>query len=143
MKKVLQTTAGEITGSEEEKKEKWIRTSRWIYWTLTLLITSTMILAGILLLMGASANLEGIARLGYPMYLAKILGVAKVLGGIAILQNRFATLKEWAYAGYTFNLIGASASHAFAGEGTGSILTPLVILLLLLISCRQWKTGWM
>ena len=99
-----------------EKKAKWIKTARRIYWTVTLLFVVTMMSAGLTYLAGASFNVEGVTHLGYPAYLLKILGIAKFLGGIAILQGRFRTLKEWAYAGYTFSLLGASASHALYGD---------------------------
>src|SRR5215467_888326 len=86
--------------------------AKWIYWIVTAAPVVTMMMAGLTYLAGASFNAEGIMRLGYPIYLLKILGAAKLLGGIAILYGRSRTLKEWAYAGYTFNLLGASASHA-------------------------------
>jgi uncharacterized membrane protein len=126
-----------------EKKAKWIKTARWIYWTVTLLFVLTMMSAGMTYLAGASFNVEGIVRLGYPVYLLKILGTAKLLGAIAILQGRFRTLKEWAYAGYTFNLLGASASHALHGDPFVKVLAPIIILAFVLVSYRQWKTGWM
>jgi len=85
---------------------------------------------------------KGITHPGYPAYLLKILGTAKFLGGIAILQGRFRTLKEWAYAGYTFNLLGASASHALYGDSLVKVLVPIIILAFVLASYRQWKTGW-
>ncbi|TGM56607.1 DoxX family protein [Leptospira adleri] len=128
---------------DASKKAKWIGAAKWIYWTLTLFFTVTMVIAGVAYLMEASTPAEGIAKLGYPLYVMKILGIAKILGGITILQNRFQTLKEWAYAGYTFNLIGASSSHFFAGNGLGDIITPILILCAVQISYRQWKTGWM
>ncbi|EPG75457.1 DoxX-like family protein [Leptospira fainei serovar Hurstbridge str. BUT 6] len=134
---------GKTVISESEKKEKWIKTAKWIYWTLTLSFTITMLMAAVMLLAGVPYNVEGITRLGYPIYVCKILGIAKLLGGIFILQNKFRTLKEWAYAGYSFNLIGAAASHAFSGDGFGAIVTPIVILSMVLLSYRQWKTGWM
>ena len=81
-----------------EKKAKWIKTARRIYWTVTLLFVVTMMSAGLTYLAGASFNVEGVTHLGYPAYLLKILGIAKFLGAIAILQGRFRTLKEWAYA---------------------------------------------
>jgi DoxX-like family len=68
-----------------EKKANWIKTARWIYWTVTLLFVVTMMSAGLTYLAGASFNVEGITHLGYPAYLLKILGTAKLLGGIAIL----------------------------------------------------------
>lgn len=127
----------------KERKEEWLKTARWIYWTLTLLFVVTMMVAGVAYLAGASFNVEGITHLGYPVYLLKILGTAKLLGGIAILQGRLQTLKEWAYAGYTFNLLGASASHALFGDPLVKVIVPIMILALVLISYRQWKTGWM
>jgi hypothetical protein len=51
--------------------------------------------------------------------------------------------EKWAYAGYTFNLLGASASHAFSGDPFAKVLAPIIILAFVLVSYRQWKTGWM
>jgi hypothetical protein len=132
-----------IALSESEKKAKWIKTAKWIYWVVTIAFGGTMLIAGVMLLAGAAPNIEGITRLGYPLYVCKILGVAKILGSIAILYGRSPMLKEWAYAGYSFNLIGAALSHVFLGDSLGMITTPLIILCLVLISYRQWKTGWM
>ena len=129
--------------SESEKKAKWIKTATWIYWTLTISFAGTMLIAGVTFLMGFSGNVDNIKHLGYPLYVLKILGVAKLLGAIAILWGRFSTLKEWAYIGYAFVLMAAAASHAFCGDSFGKILIPVVILLMLLVSYKQWKTGWM
>lgn len=125
------------------KKAEWIKVARGIYWVNTLLLVSTMLAAGVMYLAGAAPVVEGVTQLGYPAYVLKILGLAKLLAGLAILQVWFPTLKEWAYAGYTFNLLGAAASHAFCGDPVIKTVVPLIILGLLLISYRQWKTGWM
>ena len=62
-------------------------------------------MAGATFLAGASFNVEAIVtHLGYPFYFLKIPGVAKLIGGIAILQNRFRAIKGWAYPWYTLNL---------------------------------------
>lgn len=129
--------------SASEKKTKWIKAARWIYWPVTGLLAVTMMIAGVMYLAGVSYNVEGITHLGYPVYVLKILGVGKLLGGIAILQNRLRGIKEWAYAGYTFNLLGASASHALSGDPFAKILVPMILLVFVLMSYRQWKTGWM
>ena len=71
---------------------------------------------------------ESIASLGYPEYLMTILGTAKLLGVIALLIPGFPKLKEWAYAGFTFDLVGASVSHGFSGHSTKEILIPIVLL---------------
>ena len=85
-------------------------------------------------LLRADVQRESIAALGYPEYLMTILGVAKVLGVVVLLLPRLRLLKEWAYAGFTFDLLGASASHAFAKHSTGEVLIPLVILTLTVAS---------
>jgi hypothetical protein len=43
------------------------------------------------------------------------------------LYGQFRTLKEWVYAGYTFNLFGASASHVFSGDGFRKINVAVII----------------
>jgi hypothetical protein len=127
-----------------EKKAKWMKTAKVIYWTVTLLFVSAIGSGGVMMLIGNPANVKGITDLGYPAYLCTILGVAKILGSIAILfGGRFPTLKEWAYAGISFDLLGASASYAFTGGPVAHMVAPLVIWVLVLISHRQWKTGWM
>jgi hypothetical protein len=115
------------------------RKERWIYWALMAPFVVTMFMASLMLLAGVASSVEGITRMGYPAYICKILGTAKFLGVIAILQDRFRTAKEWAYAGYTFNLLGASASHVFSGDSFGKIIVPVVILGMVLASYRQWK----
>src|SRR5688572_25067083 len=49
--------------------------------------------------------------LGYPKYIIPFLGVAKTLGVIAIVVPGFPRLKEWAYAGLFFDLVGATYSN--------------------------------
>jgi hypothetical protein len=46
-------------------------------------------------------------QLGYPNYLSKILGTAKILAAFAILIPGFLILKECAYAGSVFIFVGA------------------------------------
>ena len=73
------------------------------------------------------------------MYIMKILGAATILGGIAIPYGRFRTLKEWAYAGFTFNMIGAIASHVFAHQGLRQYGLKLGLLCPILASYWLWK----
>jgi hypothetical protein len=48
--------------------------------------------------------------LGYPVYFIPFIGVAKLLGVVAILIPGYPRIKEWAYAGFFFDLIGATYS---------------------------------
>lgn len=81
----------------------------------------------------------GIKALGYPVYFLKILGTAKLLGVLAIVYGRFRTLKEWAYAGFVFDLIGASASHYFSGDPISKIIIPIIVLVFVFFSYFIWK----
>ena len=102
--------------------------SQIAYWILTALFCFAMGAAGIMNLMGVEAQKEAMASLSYPNYLMTILGVAKVAGVIALLIPGVPLLKEWAYAGFTFDLLGASASHAFSQHSIPEIVVPLVVL---------------
>jgi uncharacterized membrane protein YphA (DoxX/SURF4 family) len=69
-----------------------------------------------------------LAHLGYPTYLLTILGVWKLLGGIAILVPGFPRLKEWAYAGTFFVYMGAVASGVVRGlDDPGTYIWPALI----------------
>lgn len=78
--------------------------------------------------------------LGYPMYLAPFLGVAKLLGVLAILYQKWPKLTEWAYAGLTFELIGGAYSHIAAGQGVSAAVPALIALVLVIGSyCLNQK----
>jgi type II secretory pathway component PulF len=72
-------------------------------------------------------------HLGYPLYLLPFLGVAKLLGAITIVIPKFDKLKEWAYAGLSINLVGATYS-IIRVDGFGNILIPVIGILLLTVS---------
>jgi uncharacterized membrane protein YphA (DoxX/SURF4 family) len=98
------------------------------YWVTTGLTAFVFLSGGAADLARPPAVMEGMTHLGYPAYFFLILGVWKILGGVAVLIPRFPRLKEWAYAGMLFDLTGASASHAAIGDPVGKIATPLIIL---------------
>ena len=98
------------------------------YWVATALTAFVFLSGGAADVARPSFVMEGMTQLGYPAYFLLILGVWKVLGGIAVLIPRTALLKEWAYAGMVFDLTGASASHAACGDPVGKVITPLIIL---------------
>ena len=55
-------------------------------------------------------------QLGFPSYPIYFLAICKVLGVLAILSNRNAKLKEWAYAGFFFNFCLAFLAQINAGD---------------------------
>jgi hypothetical protein len=106
------------------------------YWVLTIVFAGMMTLSSVLYLSHAPAVVQGFHSLGYPDYMLNLLGTAKFIGVIALVQTRFSVLKEWAYAGFTINLIGATWSHLSVGQ---PIFMPFVLFIVLLGSYIFWK----
>ena len=77
------------------------------YWVVTGLFAAFMIFSAVPDILMQPEAVSFITALGYPAYFVKFIGVAKVLGVIAILIPGFPRLKEWAYAGLFFDLFGA------------------------------------
>lgn len=77
----------------------------------------------------------GTRPLGYPDYFAYVLIIFKVLGATALIIPKLPSrIKEWVYAGLSFNLIFAVISHAAVDGNIGYILMPVVIGGILAIS---------
>lgn len=77
----------------------------------------------------------GTKPLGYPDYFAYSLLICKVLGVITIAIPKLpARLKEWAYAGLTFNLIFAFISHACVDKNIAYMLMPVAVGVFLAVS---------
>ncbi|NMN39618.1 DoxX family protein [Pedobacter sp. SG918] len=114
------------------------RLKTW-YWIATIIFGLMMIMDGIGGITQQEAGKEVLKHLGYPMYLLIIVGIAKLLGAASILQNKFITLKEWAYAGFSINFIGAFASRAFVGDGMSLLIPPLIALVIMFIPYALWK----
>ncbi|MCW3464839.1 DoxX family protein [Chitinophaga nivalis] len=65
-------------------------------------------------------------HLGYPAYMAIIIGAWKLPAAIVVAAPRMLRLKEWAYAGAFFTFTGAAFSHVAAGDGIAAVIAPLV-----------------
>ena len=99
------------------------------YWVVTGLFCAAFAFGGSGHLFRAERMVEGMSTLGYPLYVMTILGVAKLLGVAALLAPRYPLLKEWAYAGFAFDLLGALASHIFVGDPPSTWVGPVGLLI--------------
>lgn len=108
-------------------------TRKVIYWVTTVVVAAMSAFAGFAYLSGNPQAVQGFAHVGYPQHLRIILGIAKILGAIALVAPGFLTLKEWAYAGFTFAWITACVAHHVAKDGATQYM-PLVLLALLFVS---------
>ena len=97
-----------------------------IYWIFTGLFAGLMLFSGIPNLLLNQESVDFIGRLGYPTYFIRFIGLAKILGVIAILVPGFPRIKEWAYAGLFYDLIAALYSLIAIGDPIG----PSMFLLL-------------
>jgi DoxX-like family len=103
------------------------------YWGATGLVAIEALFGAFTYLTAAPQAVENFRHVGYPQQLRALLGIAKLAGAIVLLLPRLPTLKEWAYAGFTFTWIAASVAHYLAGDGALCLL-PVALIGLLAVS---------
>ncbi len=102
-----------------------------IYWISTGLIVAMMLFSAASSFMNNPDGAKMLSAIGYRPYVLHLLAIAKVLGVIAILTPGFPRLTEWAYAGFMFDLIGASVSFYASGFAVKDwVFIPVLIALL-------------
>lgn len=102
-----------------------------IYWISTVIFAGLMLFSAIPDAMNkpdAVVFMSGF--LGYPKYFTPFIGIVKIVGVIAVLLPIPPRLKEWAYAGLAFDLMGAIFSIIAATMAAGKSLDPSMIFML-------------
>ena len=115
------------------------RHNRIIYWTLTVLmfVPGTLGAFAEAFTKGPASIVKILIALGFPLYLMKILGTFKIFGGIAILTGKLPRMKEWAYAGFAIEFLGATASHVITGDAKYALF-PFSFFVVLVITYLLW-----
>ena len=103
------------------------------YWVTTGLLVFCMT-GGIFELLGVKTTIDGITKLGYPSYIIPALGLGKVLAILAILWPGLPRLKEWAYAGIFFNMMGAMVSHIARNDPAWTTVVTITVAAITLAS---------
>ena len=111
-----------------------MKKAKTIYWIITGVFAALMLASAIPEILSIPAATKYTSQLGYPLYLNPFLGVAKLLGIIAILVPGFPKLKEWAYAGFAFDLLGATYSQLAIGMPASQWMFMLIWIILLFVS---------
>jgi len=106
-----------------------MKKTKTLYWIVTGIFAAFMLMSSIPDILVTPEAVTFMAHLGYPKYFTPFIGIAKVLGIIAILVPGFPRIKEWAYAGLCFDLIGATYSQ-IANDG----FQPAVLFMVLPIA---------
>lgn len=101
------------------------------YWLVTGLM-SLLFLGGASMYFANHGQVEiAFTNLGFPTWLIYPLGVAKVLGVVAVVSRRSALLKDMAYAGFVYDVLLAAAAHVMVGDGQ---FAPALVGLVLTVS---------
>ncbi len=108
-----------------------MKTTKILYWVFTVLIVALMLFSAFGTFRNDPQGAEIAKHIGYPLYIFKFLAVAKILGVIAILVPGFPRIKEWAYAGFFFDMLGAAYSFIAIGDPV-SAWAPIFIFIGLL-----------
>jgi hypothetical protein len=80
------------------------------------------------------------AHLGYPVYLLAFLGTAKMAGVATVLSPGLPRLKEWAFAGLTFDVVGALYSHLSIGDPPSAWVPAMIALVLVGAAYVAYRT---
>ena len=111
------------------------------YWVVTTIVVSECVVGGAMDLFHMSPFYPMMIDLGYPDYLATILGTAKLLAAVVLLAPRLPRLKEWAYAGVMINMVGAAASHIAMHRSLSNLVAPAMFAVLTLLSWALRPSG--
>ena len=113
---------------------------RRLYWLSSGVLAAFMLMASIPDVLRLPQAVDIFMHLGYPPYLLPFLGTAKALAVVAVLVPGLRRLKEWAYAGLVFDLMGALYSHISVADPPGVWMFPLIGLLLVTVSYSFYRT---
>lgn len=109
-----------------------MKKTKILYWIFTGVVILTMGVFSIFNVIGTEDSVKVFNDLHYPLYIMPFLGIAKILGTIAILIPGYPRVKEWAYAGLTFDVLGAWYSAIAMGTPfaqhifMGMFLIPII-----------------
>jgi uncharacterized membrane protein YhaH (DUF805 family) len=115
-----------VSHQEAKSLNDAAKSKRIAYWVTTGVLVFCMT-GGFFELLSLKTTTDGITKLGYPAYIIPVLGLGKVLAILAILWPGFPRLKEWAYAGILFNMIGATVSHVANHDPAWTIIVTTTI----------------
>jgi len=106
-----------------------MKKNKIIYYVATGLLTALMLMSIGMYLFKHEEIVKAFTSFGFPTYIIYPLATAKFLGLIAIWLVNNKSVKEWAYAGFFFDLVLASMAHHYAGHAIGLSVYAIVILI--------------
>lgn len=117
-----------------------MKRTKVIYWVVTGIMSAFMLMASVPDVLRVPDAIAMFTHLGYPAYLLPFIGVAKILGVVAVLVPGFPRLKEWAYAGLVIDLVGALYSHLSVSDPPSVWIFAIIGLILVLGSYVSYRS---
>lgn len=87
------------------------------YYVSTSLLTALMLFSAGMYFTKTEMVKGFFTALSFPTWLVIPLAIAKLLGLVAIWSKASNWLKEWAYAGFFFDVVLAATAHTMIGDG--------------------------
>lgn len=103
-----------------------------IYRIVTGLLSALMLFSSVMYFIQNEMVQETFLKLGFPTFVIYPLAILKILGVAVIWSNKSKMLKEWAYAGFTFNTLLAVGAHV--GVSDGEHIAAVAGLILTIVS---------
>lgn len=104
----------------------------YLYWALLILLAVFFLISGYLEITKSPSTYPKTLKMGYPPYFILTLGISKILGAVALLIPNIKRLKEWAFAGFTFDVVFAFISGLAIHSYIDCIKAVIVFCILIL-----------
>lgn len=101
------------------------------YWACTVLIIALMLFSAFGTFNTNAQSAAMLKHLQLPLYILQFLAICKILGAVALLIPGYPRIKEWAYAGFFFDLLGATWCFIAVGDPV-SAWAPMFIFIAVL-----------
>jgi hypothetical protein len=104
-----------------------MKKTKVIYWIFTGLVILGLVPGAILgLVTNDPEGTAAFAKLGFGAHLIPFISIAKLLGVIAVVVPGYPRIKEWAYAGLSFDLIGAMYAQIITQETAWPVMLVFI-----------------
>lgn len=104
----------------------------YLYWILKILLAFFFALSGYLEITKNPVTYIKTLQMGYPPYFITTLGILKICGAITLVMPNFKRLKEWVFAGFTFDVLFAFISGVVINSKTDCIKSSVALFFIMI-----------
>ncbi|OUS01541.1 hypothetical protein A9Q86_07115 [Flavobacteriales bacterium 33_180_T64] len=117
---------------------KWAKITYWI----STILLSLIFLYSAQMYFFKTEMIKGFFEFfNYPVYIVIPLAILKVLGVVMVLWRKSNWLTEWAYAGFFFDLVLATAAHQEANHDLGLSVAGILVLFISYFLGKQVRSN--